>query len=207
MLTFLLPAFLKGFALSASLIVSIGAQNMFVLRQGLRREHVWPIVLFCAIADSALVFAGVNGLGQLLAVVPGLTLALSLGGAAFLLWYAAVALRRATRKSALIVEDQPGLSLTAALAATAAFTLLNPHVYIDTVMLMGAVGASLPGTERPFFIVGASAFAFLWFSAIGFGARFLAPVFARPIAWRVLDAVTGLMMITIAAILVHGAFG
>lgn len=206
MLISFLPPLIKGFALSASLIVSIGAQNMFVLRQGLRKEHVLPIVLFCAIADSALVIAGVNGLGTLLSVVPGLSMALSLGGAAFLIGYAIVALRRATKRSALVVEEQASLSLRAALAATAAFTLLNPHVYIDTVMLMGAVGASLPVTERPFFIIGASAFAAIWFSAIGFGARFLAPLFARPIAWRVLDAITGLMMIAIAAILVHGAF-
>lgn len=206
MLTSFLPPLIKGFALSASLIVSIGAQNMFVLRQGLRKEHVLPIVLFCAVADSVLVIAGVNGLGKLLSVVPGLSMALSLGGAAFLIGYAVLALRRATRRSALVVEEQASLSLRAALAATAAFTLLNPHVYIDTVMLMGAVGASLPASERSFFIIGASAFAAIWFSAIGFGARFLAPLFARPLAWRVLDAITGLMMITIAAILIHGAF-
>ena len=206
MIVSILPPLAKGFALSASLIVSIGAQNMFVLRQGLRREHVLPVVLFCAVADSVLVIAGVNGLGRLLAAVPGLSAALSLGGAAFLTWYAVGAFRRAMRSEALIIEDGASLSLGVALAATAAFTLLNPHVYIDTVMLMGAVGSSLPDSERPFFIIGASTFAAIWFAAIGFSARFLAPLFARPIAWRVLDVVTGLMMSVIAIVLVRGVF-
>ena len=206
MIVSILPPLAKGFGLSASLIVSIGAQNMFVLRQGLRREHVLPVVLFCAVADSVLVIAGVNGLGQLLAAVPGLSIALSLGGAAFLTWYAVGAFRRAMRSEALIIKNDAGLSLGAALAATAAFTLLNPHVYIDTVMLMGAVGSSLPASQRLFFIIGASTFAAIWFSAIGFGARFLAPLFARPVAWRVLDVVTGLMMTVIAMVLVRGVF-
>ena len=201
-----LPPLAKGFALSASLIVSIGAQNMFVLRQGLKREHVLPVVLFCAVADSVLVIAGVSGLGRLLAAVPGLSMALSLGGAAFLSWYAIGAFRRAVRPATLVVEGDSRLSLAAALAATAAFTLLNPHVYIDTVMLMGAVGSSLPENQRIFFIIGASSFAAIWFASIGFGARFLAPLFARSAAWRVLDVVTGLMMTAIALILVRGAF-
>lgn len=202
----ILPPLAKGFVLSASLIVSIGAQNMFVLRQGLKQEHVVPVVLFCAVADSVLVIAGVNGLGHLLAAVPGLSTSLSLGGAAFLSWYAIGAFRRAVRPATLVVEGDRRLSLAAALAAAAAFTLLNPHVYIDTVMLMGAVGSSLPENQRIFFIIGASSFAATWFASIGFGARFLAPLFARPAAWRVLDVVTGLMMTAIAGILVRGAF-
>ena len=109
-----LPPLAKGFALSASLIVSIGAQNMFVLRQGLKREHVLPVVLFCAVADSVLVIAGVNGLGRLLAAVPGLSMALSLGGAAFLSWYAIGAFRRAVRPATLVVEGHSRLSLAAA---------------------------------------------------------------------------------------------
>lgn len=206
MIVSILPPLAKGFALSASLIVSVGAQNMFVLRQGVRREHVLPVVLFCAVADSVLVIAGVNGLGQLLAAVPGLSIALSLGGAAFLTWYAVGAFRRAMRSEALFIEDGASLSLGAALAATAAFTLLNPHVYIDTVMLMGAVGSSLPESQRLFFIIGASTFAAVWFASIGFGARLLAPLFAHPVAWRVLDVVTGLMMTVIAIVLVRGVF-
>jgi L-lysine exporter family protein LysE/ArgO len=201
----LLPAFLKGFALSAGLIIAIGAQNMFVLRQGLKREHVVPIVLFCAAADATLIVAGVNGLGGVLALLPGLSLALSLGGAAFLSWYGVSALRRAARPSALVVERQASLTLGAALAGSAAFTFLNPHVYIDTVMLMGAVGAALPPTERPLFMAGAALASLTWFSSLGLGARFLAPLFSRPAAWRVLDLGIGVMMLALAASLVHGA--
>lgn len=205
MTSLLLPAFSKGFALSAGLIVAIGAQNMFVLRQGLRREHVWPIVLFCAAADAALIVAGVGGLGSALAALPGLSLALGLGGAAFLAWYGVCALRRAANPSALIVEQQVGISLGAALAGTAAFTFLNPHVYIDTVMLMGAVGASLPQAERLPFMMGAATASLAWFSSLGFGARFLAPLFSRPAAWRALDLLIGAMMLALAASLLRNA--
>lgn len=205
MTALLLPAFAKGFALSASLIIAIGAQNMFVLRQGLKGEHVGPIVLFCATADAVLISAGVNGLGGVLALVPGLSLALSLGGAAFLGWYGIAALRRAARSSALIVDDRPGLTLRAALAGTAAFTLLNPHVYIDTVLLVGAVGASLAPVERPLFIAGAATASLAWFSTLGFGARLVAPLFARPGAWRALDLGVGVMMLALASTLIHGA--
>lgn len=202
-----LPAFAKGFALSAGLIIAIGAQNMFVLRQGLKREHVLPIVLFCAAADAALIGAGVSGLGGVLALIPGLSLALSLGGAAFLAWYGVSALRRAAQPSGLVVGHEVGLTLGAALAGSAAFTFLNPHVYIDTVMLMGAVGASLPASERPLFVAGAILASITWFSSLGFGARFLAPLFARPAAWRVLDLGIGVMMLALAASLVRGAVG
>jgi L-lysine exporter family protein LysE/ArgO len=124
----LLPAFTKGFVLSAGLIIAIGAQNMFVLRQGLKREHVLPIVLFCALADATLIVAGVNGLGAVLALIPGLSLVLSLAGAAFLSWYGISALRRATNPSALLVGNKAGMTLGAALAGAAAITFLNPHV-------------------------------------------------------------------------------
>lgn len=201
----LIPAFTKGFALSAGLIMAIGAQNMFVLRQGLKEEHVWPIVLFCAAADAVLIVAGVRGLGGALALVPGLSVTLALGGAAFLSWYGISALRRASRPAALIVDDQPAITLAAALAGAAAFTFLNPHVYIDTVMLMGSVGASLPPIERPAFMAGAALASLSWFSALGFGARLLAPVFARPAAWRVLDLTIGVTMLALAVSLLHGA--
>jgi L-lysine exporter family protein LysE/ArgO len=201
----LLPAFTKGFALSAGLIIAIGAQNMFVLRQGLKREHVLPIVLFCALADATLIVAGVSGLGGALTLIPGLSLVLALGGAAFLGWYGLSALRRAVSPSALVVGDEVDISLGAALAGSAAFTFLNPHVYIDTVMLMGAVGASLPPLGRPLFMTGAALASLVWFSSLGFGARFLAPLFSRPAAWRVLDLCIGVMMLTLAASLVHGA--
>jgi L-lysine exporter family protein LysE/ArgO len=200
-----LPAFTKGFALSASLIMAIGAQNMFVLRQGLKREHVGPIVLFCASADAALIMAGVGGLGGMLSAVPGLSVLLSLGGAGFLTWYGIRALQRAAHASTLVVEAHAPITLGAALAGTAAFTFLNPHVYVDTVMLTGAVGASLPLVDRPVFVAGAITASLTWFASLGFGARFLAPVFARPSAWRALDLSVGLLMLALAATLLRAA--
>ena len=204
--TAFLPALFKGFMLSAGLIMAIGAQNMFVLRQGLKREHVWPIVMFCAAADAMLIVAGVNGLGALLSAIPGLATASSLGGAAFLIWYGYGALRRSMTSSSLIIDHQAGLSLTAALASTAAFTFLNPHVYIDTVMLMGTIGTSMPVDERPWFVMGAATASFAWFASLGFGARFLAPLFAQPITWRMLDLLIALMMSALAVSLLRDAF-
>jgi len=204
--TAFLPALFKGFMLSAGLIMAIGAQNMFVLRQGLKREHVWPIVMFCAAADAMLIVAGVNGLGALLSTVPGLSMALSLGGAAFLSWYGYGALRRSMAPSSLIVDHQAGISLTTALASTAAFTFLNPHVYIDTVMLMGTIGTSIPANERPWFVMGAATASFAWFASLGFGARFLAPLFAQPITWRMLDLLIALMMAALAVSLLRDVF-
>lgn len=200
------PAFANGFALSAALIVAIGAQNAFVLRQGLRREHVGPVVLFCALADAAFMAAGVAGLGAALKRVPGLAPALALGGAAFLAWYGLGALRRAVRPGALVADGRgETLPLAAALARAAGFTLLNPHVYLDTVLLVGTVGASQPPGAQPAFVAGAGLASALWFAALGCGARLLRPVFARPAAWRVLDAAVGATMLAIAAgLLAHG---
>ncbi|MES2884759.1 MAG: LysE/ArgO family amino acid transporter [Pseudomonadota bacterium] len=191
----------KGFALSAALIMAIGAQNMFVLRQGLRREHVGAIVLFCGTADALLIAAGVAGLGALLTVVPGLTQVLTFGGAAFLAWYGLSALRRAAHTETMAATLQPSMTLTRALASTAAFTFLNPHVYLDTVLLMGAVGASLPPPNRTLFVVGAAAASYTWFIGLGYGARWLAPLFARPVAWKVLDLLVGLTMLLLAGVL------
>lgn len=196
-----LAAFAKGFSLSAALIMAIGAQNMFVLKQGLRREHVGAIVLFCAAADALLIAGGVAGLGAVLKLLPGLTLALSLGGAAFLGWYGVSALRRALHNDAMSVSLQASMSLSRALASAAAFTLLNPHVYLDTVLLMGAVGASLPPDGRPIFVAGAASASFAWFTALGYGARVLTPWFAKPVAWKLLDLIVGLTMLALSAML------
>jgi L-lysine exporter family protein LysE/ArgO len=203
------PPFLSGFVLSAALILAIGAQNAFVLRQGLRREHVGAIVLFCAIADAALIAAGVAGLGATLERLPGLTAALTLGGTLFLGWYGIGALRRALRPPGGLEADRRGeaLSLGAALARTAAFTLLNPHVYLDTVLLVGAVGASQPPGGQPAFVAGAGLASALWFAALGYGARLLAPLFARPAAWRVLDGLVGTTMLVIAGGLARHGLG
>ncbi|MBP1806797.1 LysE/ArgO family amino acid transporter [Rubellimicrobium aerolatum] len=200
------PAFLTGFALSAGLIVAIGSQNAFVLRQGLRREHVAPIVAFCALADLALIAAGVAGLGAALGRRPGLVPLLAVGGAAFLGWYGLAALRRALRPDALRA-DRAGtaLPLGAALAQVAAFTFLNPHVYLDTVLLVGSVGAAQPAGAQGSFVAGAGLASAAWFAALGFGARLLAPLFARPLAWRLLDLAVGATMLLLAAGLLRHA--
>jgi L-lysine exporter family protein LysE/ArgO len=190
--------FVSGFLLSAALIVAIGAQNLFVLRQGLRREHVGPIVLFCGSADALLIVAGVVGIGAFLGAVPQLTILLSLGGAVFLGWYGVKALGRMVSRDVMSVSDAGTINLGRALGATAVFTFLNPHVYLDTVLLMGAAGSAQPAGARPIFVAGAASASFCWFAALGYGARILQPIFSRPAAWRILDAIVGVTMLTLA---------
>ena len=201
-----LTAAATGFALGLTLIVAIGAQNAFVLRQGLRREHVGAVVALCAACDALLMTAGVAGLAQVLGARPELANVLTAGGAVFLLVYGLRALMRtmsrARRPGALDpAAAVPSLSLAQALAQAAAFTLLNPHVYLDTVVLVGSVGAQ-QGPQRWWFVLGAASASAAWFAALGYGARLLAPLFAKPRAWQVLDALVGVTMLLLAAMLV-----
>jgi len=201
------PVFAQGLALSLGLIVAIGAQNAFVLRQGLRREHVGAVVLFCALADALLIGAGVLGMAQALGERPGLARVLALAGAAFLAVYGWQALRRARQPQHLTAaEGASGLSLRAAVVQAAAFTLLNPHVYLDAVLLLGSIGAQQPPGLQGAFVAGASVASALWFGLLGFGARWLAPWFARPRAWQVLDGLIGVTMWVLSALLVRHAF-
>lgn len=194
--------FLQGLLLCFGLIAAIGAQNAFVLRQGLRREHVAPIVLFCAGCDAILITAGVMGVSQTLGQNPMLTKLLTIAGTLFLLSYGWQALRRAGQSQSLQASTGgAGLSLVAALGQAAAFTLLNPHVYLDTVLLVGSIGAHQPADLRWWFIAGASMASLSWFSLIGFGAFRLAPWFGHPRAWQMLDLLVGLMMWGMAAML------
>ena len=204
------PVFVQGLVLSLGLIVAIGAQNAFVLRQGLRREHVGSIVLFCALADAVLITAGVLGMAQALGRSPGLARALALAGAAFLALYGWRALMRARQPQRLTAAGGNGdgdgvMGRGAALAQAAAFTLLNPHVYLDTVLLVGSIGAQHAAPLRPWFVAGASIASLGWFCALGFGARWLAPWFARPRAWQVLDGLIGITMWVLAALLLRHA--
>ena len=199
-------AFTTGFALSATLIIAIGAQNAFVLRQGIRKEHVAPIVAFCALADLILMGAGVAGLASVLGNSPVLVALLTAAGSGFLVWYGIRALRRASLPQALRAAQGDGpLSLGNALAQAAGFTLLNPHVYLDTVLLMGSIGTRQPPDMRVWFVGGAACASGVWFTTLGYGARLLAPVFARPRAWQVLDTVVGLTMLTLAVLLIRQA--
>src|SRR5882724_1846729 len=200
-------AFTTGFALSATLIVAIGAQNAFVLRQGLRREHVAPIVAFCVLADLALIRAGVAGLASVLGDAPALTKVLTLAGAVFLSWYGIQALRRALNPESLQARaGAERVALPRVLGQAFGFTFLNPHVYLDTVLLMGSIGARQALDGRISFVGGAACASAVWFTSLGFGARLLAPVFARPMAWRILDTVVGLTMLGLAVLLVWQAF-
>lgn len=204
----LASVFLQGFALGLGLIVAIGAQNAFVLRQGLRREHVGAVVLFCALADALLIAAGVFGMAQALGERPQVANAMAWIGALFLFAYGAKALWRTRQNGQLRAHaDGPGSSRAAALAQAAAFTLLNPHVYLDTVLLVGSIGAQQEARLQPWFVLGASTASALWFGALGLGARWLAPWFAKPRAWQVLDALIGLTMWVLAAMLVRHAWG
>ncbi len=201
-----MPVFVQGLALSFGLIVAIGAQNAFVLRQGLRREHVVSVVLFCAAADAVLIAAGVLGMAQALGESPNLARALSVAGAAFLAVYGWRALQRARQAHRLAASEHgSNLSLGGAMAQAAAFTLLNPHVYLDTVLLVGSIGAQHPDGLRAWFIAGASSASLTWFALLGIGARWLAPWFARPRAWQVLDGLIGVTMFVLSAILLRHA--
>ena len=187
-----------GFFLGLSLILAIGAQNAFILRQGLRREHVLPLVLTCAISDAILIAAGVAGFATVLSRLDWLEPALRYGGAAFLLTYA---LRSAhstwTGGNSMHAGEATETSLRTALLTCLAFTWLNPHVYLDTVVLLGSISTRYAGHEVAF-AIGAMTASFCFFFTLGFGARLLAPLFAKPMAWRILDAVIALVMASIA---------
>jgi len=192
-------ALLSGFLLSLSLIVAIGAQNAFVLRQGLRGEHVFAVCAVCAVSDAILITAGVAGFGALVIAVPWLAPVMRFGGAAFLLFYGLRSLWSAWRKpGALNPADDVRKSLAATLATCLAFTWLNPHVYLDTVLLLGSVSTRYAG-QRVTFAAGAITASLLFFFALGYGARLLRPLFANPRAWRVLDGLIGLTMLGLAA--------
>ena len=195
--------FLQGLVLSLGLIIAIGAQNAFVLRQGLCREHVASVVFFCAISDALLIAAGVLGMAQALGESPMLANTLAMAGAVFLAVYGWKALRRASQEKGLLAAASgQDLSWTSAMAQAAAFTLLNPHVYLDTVLLVGSIGAQQPAGLQFWFAAGASSASLLWFCALGFGARWLAPLFAKPRAWQVLDILIGLTMWAMSVMLV-----
>lgn len=196
--------FWAGFATSFALIVAIGSQNAFVLRQGIRRQHVLPIVLFCSMADALLILAGVGGVGAVLRSHATLLAVARYGGAAFLASYGLLAAHRAWKGAHMTLGQQPPLALLAALAASFAFTFLNPHVYLDTVVLLGAIASQRGEDGRWSFGVGACLASLVWFSALGFGARFLGPLFETVTAWRVLDTLIALVMLGLAVALLAG---
>lgn len=196
----MIASFIPGFLLSMSLILAIGAQNAFVLRQGLRREHVFWVCMTCALADAVLIAAGVAGFGALAEAAPWFETAMRYGGAAFLLFYGTRAAMSAWRGGAVLtVAGENPLSLKRTLITLLAITLLNPHVYLDTLVLVGSVSAQYP--DKVAFATGAILASAIFFFALGYGARLLQPVFARPVSWRILDALIAVTMWAIAAML------
>ena len=190
-------AFLNGFVLGASLIIAIGAQNAFILKQGLLRQHVFILCLICALSDALLIAAGVGGLGTLISSNPALIKGITLFGALFLAAYAFMAFRRAFHASSMGVSVE-GSSLGKAIATVLALTFLNPHVYLDTVLLLGGLSSRYEGEARLAYGIGAMLASFVWFFSLGYGARLLLPLFQKPYAWRVLDILIGIVMSLIA---------
>lgn len=190
-----MTAFLAGFALSLSLILAIGAQNAFVLRQGIRRAHVGLVVATCILSEAVLIFSGVAGFGALIERVPALEPITRWGGAAFVLGYGLLSLKRALwATQALEAAQTDAQTAKSALLTCLTLTWLNPHVYLDTLVLVGAVAAQY-GADRWLFGWGALAASTVFFVLLGYGARALQPVFAKPVAWRILDAGVGILMI------------
>ena len=189
---------LAGFTMGATLIIAIGAQNAFVLRQGLRREHVLAIVAVCALSDIVLIGLGVAGIGALVEAAPLALTIVTIAGALFLLAYAVFAARRAIRPAALVASEAKKSSLVSAVLTAVALTWLNPHVYLDTVLLLGSIASTHGPDDKWVFAIGAALASVVWFSALGFGARLLGPLFAKPVAWRILDAVIAVVMLALA---------
>ncbi len=198
----LLQSYVNGLAIAAGLIMAIGAQNAFVLAQSLRREHHLPVAALCIVCDILLVCAGVFGLAALIAQSTLLENLARWGGTAFLLWYGTLALRRALRPGALLQQEAAPRSRRAVLLAALAVTLLNPHVYLDTVVLIGSLGAQQP--EPGAFTLGAASASTLWFLTLSLGGAWLAPWLAKPLTWRILDLGVATMMYAIAYQLVTG---
>ncbi len=196
---------LHGFLLGGSLIIAIGAQNAFILRMGLQKAHLFWLCLICATSDAALIALGVAGMGALVTANPALLLTVTLAGVVFLTWYAFVSARRALNPGTMELAGGPVPDLKAAVAQCLAFTFLNPHVYLDTVVLVGANSATHAGSAKLAFALGAMAASFVWFFSLGYGARFLAPLFARKTAWRILDASIAVVMALLALVLLGDA--
>lgn len=202
-MTSLFAPAIAGLLLGGSLIIAIGAQNAFILRQGLLRQHVFILCLICALSDAVLIGLGVAGLGAVISGSDLLIAVVTLAGALFLACYAVLALKRAISPAGLEAAKSGAGSLKAAVLTCLAFTFLNPHVYLDTVLLVGGLSGRYQGEARLAFAIGAMSASFLWFFGLGYGARVLEPLFAKPSAWRVLDGLIALVMAALSVSLIY----
>lgn len=204
-MSYVFPA-VAGLLTGAGLIIAIGAQNVFVLRQGIRREHVLPVVAVCTASDIVLILAGVIGLGAVVTAHPQVVDLATFAGAGYLLVLAALAGRRAMRPAAIDAGNAvAATSRWAAVGTAVALTWLNPHVYLDTVITLGAIANTHGSQSKWVFAAGACAASLLWFTALGFGSGKLAPLFARPRAWRLLDVLVAVVMGSLGAGLIVSA--
>ena len=203
-------SWLAGFTVCLSLIVSIGAQNLYVLRQAVRGQHVHACVAWCVVSDALLIALGVAGMAQLLRNSPDLGLWLGWGGVLFLLAYGMFALWRMAMAPATAMVDSTAMAprgLLGVISTLAVITLLNPHVYLDTVVLVGSIGARQEGHLKWIFVLGAACASLAWFAVLSFAGQRMRAVFAKPLAWRVLDGITGVMMLTLAVWIWQGLPG
>jgi len=197
--------FIEGLGTGAALIIAIGAQNAFVLKQGILKNHIFPTVLICALIDALLIALGVGGFGMFLTSSTFLLGCARWGGSAFLVYYGFRSFRAVFKTDALNLDtDSSHPDLKASITTILALSLLNPHVYLDTVVLLGSIGSQFARQERLLFASGAIVASFLWFFSLGYGARFLAPLFKKPLAWKVLDFAIGVVMWVIAYSLIAG---
>lgn len=189
--------FIAGITLGFGLIIAIGSQNAFVLKQGLKREHVFIVCLVCAVSDAILISLGVAGFSAIIAENPWIEPFAKYGGAAFLFFYGAISFRSAFKNETMGSSDVSASSLAAVITTCLAFTWLNPHVYLDTVVLMGSISSQFPA-QKVEFTVGAVLASFIFFFSLGYGAKFLLPLFKNPKSWKVLDFLIGIVMWLIA---------
>lgn len=196
----MIATYLNGLGMGAALIMAIGAQNAHVLRTGLLRQQVGATVAVCILVDMTLICLGVAGIGALVQSSTLLLAAARWGGAAFLLWYGVRSWRAVFASATLTLQSQAAApDRRRAVLAALALSLLNPHVYLDTVVLLGAIGGNFPASERPFFALGAMTASLSWFCLLGYGARWLSPLFTRPVAWKCIDVLTGSTMLALSA--------
>ncbi len=192
-----MQAILPGLLTGLSLIVAIGAQNAFVLRQGLLRKHVFVIVLICALSDALLIALGVLGLGSLISALPWLLEVIRWVGVAFLVWYGSSSLRRFMKQDSLKAAESSVGSIKQAVVTTLALTFLNPHVYLDTVIFIGGI-ANQFGDQKWWFALGAVTSSFLWFFSLGFGASKASVLVSKPVFWKILDVFIAAVMFSLA---------
>jgi L-lysine exporter family protein LysE/ArgO len=200
----MLLTFLKGFGAGGGLIIAIGAQNAFVLSQGVRKNHYIIIPLICAVCDALLIALGVTGMGSLIASSKTLSLIAGIGGAAFLLLYGMGSFRSAIKGGTLSCSQKTTTSLKKVVFTTLAVTLLNPHVYLDTVILLGSISSQFKQPGHLFFGAGAMLASFVWFFSLSLGGKMLAPLFTKQLSWRILDTIVGIVMWVIALSVIKG---